>query len=33
MASVEPGDHWAWCYLDSTTLPPAGGATVRAADD
>jgi hypothetical protein len=29
MASVERGDHWAWCYLDSTTLPPAGDHPVR----
>lgn len=21
MASLEPGDHWAWCYLDRLTLP------------
>jgi CPA2 family monovalent cation:H+ antiporter-2 len=29
MASVEPGDYWAWCYLDSTTLPPAGDVPAR----
>ena len=23
MCSVEPGDDWGWCYLDSTTLPAA----------
>jgi CPA2 family monovalent cation:H+ antiporter-2 len=22
MASMEPGDGWAWCYLDESTLPP-----------
>jgi uncharacterized UBP type Zn finger protein len=24
MVSLEPGEHWAWCYVDSTTLevPP-----------
>jgi CPA2 family monovalent cation:H+ antiporter-2 len=24
MASVEPGEDWAWCYLDESTLVPAG---------
>ncbi len=24
MCSVEPGEHWGWCYLDATTLEPAG---------
>ena len=23
MCSVEPGEHWGWCYLDKTTLEPA----------
>ncbi len=24
MASLEPGEHWAWCYVDSSTIevPP-----------
>ena len=24
MCSLEPGEHWGWCYLDETTLQPAG---------
>ena len=23
VASLEPGEHWAWCYIDEVTLEPA----------
>jgi CPA2 family monovalent cation:H+ antiporter-2 len=31
IVSAEPGDDWAWCFLDETTMRPAGQASVDAA--